>query len=106
MRKPGCRFGLLVESAHELIVGGVLLAQNLYRDPAAQQDVGTAEDRRHAALAEFAVEPVPVIENTLFDQLLVPVAIERGAEHFARDGRRVRRAVPDVLDDDADCDAW
>ena len=69
MRKLRGRFGLLVEAANELFVGGVLLAQHFDRDAAAQQRIGAAVDGRHAAFAELAVEAVAVIEDPLFDQL-------------------------------------
>ena len=71
MRELCGRFGLLVEAANELVVGGVLFAQHFDRDAPAQQDIGAAVDRRHAAFAELAVEPVAIVEDALFDQLPV-----------------------------------
>ena len=103
MRQARRRFGLLIEAPNELLIGGVLLAQHLDGDAPAQQDIGAAEYRRHPAFAELAVEPVAVVEDALVDQR--PAALQRRAQHVARDRRGIRCAVADVLDDDRDGDA-
>ncbi len=59
------RLRFVREALDEVVVLGVLIAQHLDRDPAAQQRVGTAVHERHPARPEDAVDPIAVVEDLL-----------------------------------------
>src|SRR4029077_1693885 len=72
MAKPcgGLRF--LVEALHELVVRCELWAQHFDRDLTPQQKVVTPMHDRHAAFADYRIDPVPIIvdhaRNRPFDK--------------------------------------